>query len=268
MKASVSAWSYRWFFDNGKMDYMAFVDEVKRLGADGLEIFPHYVNLEDPGGHIKAIARKVAKLGLEVSSVIAANDFARPTLQERAEQVERMKQWIAYTAEAGLSRMNVFTGYHVAGQDPEMEVYRVIDCFREVMPVAERFNVTLCIENHSSVHPDADGLLAILRAVGSKNLRTNPDPTNFVPDFARRSPAVLEAIYTETEKIAPAMANGHLKISQFAADGEHAFVSVKRLLDLFRAAGYDGHVVLEVDSQPEKAPEICAAGLALLRKYF
>jgi sugar phosphate isomerase/epimerase len=45
-------------------------------------------------------------------------------------------------------------------------------------------------------------------------------------------------------------------------------VSVKRLLDLFRAAGYDGHVVLEVDSQPEKAPEICAAGLALLRKYF
>jgi len=268
MKASISAWSYRYFFEQKKMDYMAFIDEVKRLKADGFEIFPNYVDSENPGGHLKKIAKKAAKVGLEISSVIAGNDFARATARERAEQIDRVKQWIAYTAEAGVGRMNVFTGYHVSGQDPMAEAWRVIDCYREVMPVAERHEMTLCIENHSSVHPDVDGLLAIIRAVGSKFLRTNPDPTNFVPEFSRRSDRALEAVYTETEKFAPLMANGHLKINEFTSTGEHAFVSVKRILDIFRKSGFDGHVVLEVDSQPENAPEICAKGLALLRKYF
>ena len=268
MKASISAWSYRHFFEQKDMDYMAFIDEVKRLGADGFEVFPNYVDAADPGGHLQKIARKAAKLGLEISSVIAANDFARPAAQERAEQVERFKQWIAYTAEAGLGRMNSFTGYHVPGQDPMLEVWRVIDSYREVVPVAARHGMLLCIENHSSVYPDADGLLRIIQAVGSKCLRTNPDPTNFLPDYAARSETVREMIYTETEKVAPLMANGHLKVFEYTSDGEHAYVSAKRLLDTFRKAGFDGHVVLEVDRNPEQAPEICAKGLALLRKYF
>ena len=269
MKASISAWSYRWFFEQQKtMDYMSFMDEVKRLGADGFEIFPFYVDASDPGGHIQKIAQRAKKLNLEVSSVIAANDFALPTATQRAEQVERMKKWIGYTADAGIPRMNVFTGYHVAGQDPFMEAFRVIDAYREVMPVAEARNITLCIENHSSVNPDADGILYIIRAVGSPNLRTNPDPTNFVPEFPLRSPQALEAVYTETEKYAPLAANSHLKIREFKPDGEHAQVSVKRILDILRKAGFNGHMVLEVDGTPEKAPEICASGLALLRKYF
>lgn len=268
MKASISAWSYRHFFEQKKMDYLAFLDEVKRLGADGFEIFPNYVDAEDPGGHLKKIARKAARLGLEISSVIAGNDFARPTAQERAEQVERFKQWVAYTAEAGLGRMNTFTGYHVAGQDPMMEVWRVIDSYREVVPVAARHDMLLCIENHSSVYPDADGILRVIQAVGSPCLRTNPDPTNFLRDYAVRSEESRETIYTETEKFAPLMANGHLKIFEFTSGGEHAYVSVKRLLGIFRKAGFDGHVVLEVDRNPEQAPAICARGLALLRKHM
>ncbi|MCX5683561.1 MAG: sugar phosphate isomerase/epimerase [Planctomycetota bacterium] len=268
MKASISAWSYRYFFEQKKMDYLAFVDEVKRLGADGLEIFPNYVDASDPGGHLKKIARKAARLGLEISSVIAANDFARPTAQERAEQVERFKQWISYTAEAGVERINCFTGCHTSGQDPMTEAFRVIDSYREVVPQAERHEIILCIENHSSVCPDADGILGIIRAVGSTCLRTNPDPTNFLPDYADRGEEARERIYGETEKFAALMANAHLKVSRFARNGEHAYVSAKRLLDIFRKSGFDGHVVLEADRDPEKAPEICAKGLALLRKHM
>ena len=268
MKVSISAWSYRWFFEQKKMDYASFVDEVKRLGADGLEVFPNYVRADDPGGHIQEIARKARKLGLDISAVIAGNDFARPAASQRAEQVERMKQWIGCTADAGVPRMNVFTGYHVSGQDPFMEAFRVIDAYREVAPVAEARQVLLCIENHSSVNPDADGILRIIQAVGSPNLRTNPDPTNFVPDYPRRPERALDAIYTETEKFSTLMANAHLKVHEFKADGEHAYVSVKRILDIWKKAGYDGHIVLEVAGEPERAPEICAKGIALVRKYI
>lgn len=187
MRVSIGSRSYRQWFDKGKCDLLSFLAEVKRQGADGLEIFPRHVNQDDPGAHIKEVAQKAYDLGLLIASVIAGNDFARPLAAERAEKVKRMKNWIAYAAEAGIHRMNTFTGYHTSGNDPVIEAYRVIDCFREVMPVAEEHNVLLCIENHSSVCRDADALLWLIRAVESQNLRTSPNPTNFVLEFAQRS---------------------------------------------------------------------------------
>jgi sugar phosphate isomerase/epimerase len=267
MQVSISSWSYRKWFEGKKCDLSSFVDEVKRQGADGLEIFPQHVNQNDPGGHLKEVAARAKMLGLSISAVIAGNEFGRPAAKDRAAQVERMKQWIVYTAEAGVSCMNTFTGSHAPGQDPFMETWRVIDSYREVMPVAEQNKVLLCIENHSSICPDADGLLWIIKAVGSPNLRTNPDPTNFVPDFAVRSEGARERVYTETEKFAQLMSNAHLKIAEFTPAGDHAHVNVPRLLDIFRKAGYDGHLVLEYYGQGDPA-EPCAKGVALLRRLL
>ncbi|MHC4248001.1 MAG: sugar phosphate isomerase/epimerase family protein, partial [Planctomycetota bacterium] len=173
MKASISAWSYRSLMqgEGAEMDLLSFLDEVKRQGADGFEIFPAYVDAARPAEHLKEVMAKAKTLGLDVSTLIAGNDFARAKAAERAEQVDEMKAWIEAAAAAGIPRMNVFTGYHQPGQDPTMETMRVIDSYREVMPLAEEKGITLCIENHSSVHPDADGLLAIIRAVGSDRLR-------------------------------------------------------------------------------------------------
>ena len=268
MKASISAWSYRAFLEKNKMDMLQFVDEVKRLKADGLEIFPFYVDKKDPGRHLKEIAKKAKKLRLGISSVIACNDFAGSNAPYRAEQIERMKQWITWTAEAGISRMNTFTGWHTPGADPFMEAARVIDAYREVCPLAEKLKVLLCIENHSSVNPDCDGILAMIRAVGSPALKTNPDPTNFIDDYAVRPQESINALYALTERFSPLMANAHLKVAEFNADGEHTYVSVRQIIEIWKNVGFDGHIVLEVARDAERAPEICAQGLKLLRKYF
>jgi len=240
---------------------------VKRQGADGLEIFPRHVNQDDPGAHIKEVAQKAHDLGLLIASVIAGNDFARPLAAERAEEVKRMKSWITYAAEAGILRMNTFTGYHTSGDDPVIEAYRVIDCYRGMMPVAEEHNVLLCIENHSSVCLDADALLWLIRAVGSQNLRANPEPTSFVPEFAKRSDQARQQIYSETERFAQLMSNAHLKIAEFTEDGNHAHIDVRRLLDIFHSVGYNGHIVLEYDGSGDPA-EPCAKGVALLRRLM
>lgn len=269
MKASISAWSYRSLIegDGAGMDLLSFVDEAKRQGADGFEIFPSYVDAARRPEHLKEVMAKAKSLGLEVSSLIAGNDFARPRAQERAEQVGGMKRWIEAAAAAGIPRMNVFTGYHQPGQDPTMETMRVIDSYREVMPLAEELGITLCIENHSSVHPDADGILAIIRAVGSDRLRTNPDPTNFVPGFTQRDDGAREAVYLETEKVAPLMANAHIKVNTFDAEGNAEFVDVARVLSIFRAAGYDEHVVLEYYGSGDPR-ESMRQGVAQLKRLF
>ena len=267
MKVSISSWGYRMWFTEARCDMMGFIDEVKRQGADGFEIFPAHIDQEDPASDLRRIARRAADEGLEISSLIAGNDFALPVTAQRAEHVERMKRWILYAADAGICRMNVFTGYHQPGQDPIMEACRVIDAFREVTPSAEERQVTLCVENHSSVCRDADGLLAIVRAVGSPMLRTNPDPSNFCGNFTGRTEKEREIIYSETEKIAPLMANAHLKIADFTPDGDHKHVDVGRILDIFRGAGYEGHVVLEYYGTDDPVGAN-ARGVALLRKLL
>jgi sugar phosphate isomerase/epimerase len=247
------------------MDLLGFVDEVKRLGGDGFEVFPDYLDASDPGKHLQEVADKAESLGLRISSVIAKNDFAACTAVQRAEQVEAMKGWIRRAAAAGIRRLNTFTGWHTDCDDPIVETYRVIDSYREVVSLAEENNILLCLENHSSVCPDADGILGIIRAVGSEALRTNPDFTNFVPEFVNRSDRARERIYAETRKFAPLAANAHLKVGEFTQDGGHPHVDMPRLMKILRDACYDGHVVLEVYGRHDPT-EACSKGIALLRK--
>ncbi|HUT00988.1 MAG TPA: sugar phosphate isomerase/epimerase family protein [Phycisphaerae bacterium] len=267
MKPSISSWSYRVPFDRGEMDLLGFLDEVHRLGAEGFEIFCRHYRADDAVAHLSEAVAKGEELGLEVSSLIAGNNFAAPTAAARAEQVEGFKRVIENAAAAGIGRINCFTGYHADGGDPILEFHRVVDCYREVCPLAEQAGVLLCVENHSTVASDADGLLAVLRAIGSDAMRTNPDPSNFVRAFQARDEKECEAIYTETAKVAPFAANSHLKVADFTDDGEHAFLDVGRLLEIYRQAGYDGHVVLEVYGPASDPADTCAKGIALLRKH-
>ncbi len=264
MKIAISSWGYRKWFTEKRCDLVSFLDEVQRQGAEGFEIFPQHVDKTDPAGHLAAVMDKAKRLGLDVSTLIAGNDFALPKVKDRAAQVETMLTWIRLAASVGITRLNVFTGYHRPGEDPAMERCRVVDSFREVIPEAEGREITLCLENHSSVHPDADGLLWIIRAVGSVRLRTNPDPTNFCAHYADVPEGARDVIYTETQKIAPLMANAHMKIRDFTPEGSHKQVNVKRLLDIYRSTGYDGHVVLEYHGQDDPQ-EPNKLGVALLR---
>jgi sugar phosphate isomerase/epimerase len=264
MKIGISSWSYRKAIESGRMDFFGLIDETARLDAHGIEIANWHLAGEDKAAALKKIVQHAAERGVDITALIAGNDFAMTTNAERAREVEAALGWIRMAADVGIERVNIFTGHHKYGQDPEIERTRVVDCFLEVVPEAEKRGILLCLENHSSVHPDADGLLAIIRQVGSPCLKTNPDPTNFVHAFDRVDDATRQRIYTETAKIAPLAANTHLKINTFTPDGQAEFVDVDRIIKIYRRVGYDGFIVLEYwgNGEPE---EPNAKGVALLK---
>jgi sugar phosphate isomerase/epimerase len=267
MKIAISSWGYRKAIESGRMDFLGFVDEVARQGAHGLEIANWHLAGEGKLATLKKIVRHATGRGLGISALIAGNDFAMPTNAERAQQVAATLGWIRMAADVGIERVNLFTGYHKDGQDPGLERARVVDCFLEIIPEAERRGIVLCLENHSSVHPDADGVMAIIRQVGSRCLRTNPDPTNFVEAFDRVGEKARERIYTETAKVAPLAGSTHLKINTFTPDGQAEFVDVARIIRIYRQFGFEGFVVLEYwgDGEPEESN---AKGVALLKRLL
>lgn len=267
LKACISSWGYRKWFDEKKCDFLGFIDECVRQKADGFEIFGWHFDRSRYESEIKAIADKARKLKLEISALITNNDFALPEIAKRSEQVDWMVRSIHIAAANGIARLNVFTGYHKEGQDPEMEVNRVIDCYRQVCPIAEEKGILLCMENHSSVHADVEGLLWLMKKVGSKALVPNPDPSNVLPAYWDRTEKEKEIIYTSLEKFAPGAKNAHLKIRDFKPDGEHAHLDMARIAATYKKTEYAGPMVLEFYGTEDPVEPI-AKGIALLRKYF
>ncbi len=263
MRIAVSAWSYRELFASGAMDYPMFLAEAKRAGADGIEVYPEWLDPADPMGHAQTVADEAEQQGLSVATFITRNDFACRTAAERAEQVERMKRWIVAAAASGVRHLNTFTGNHNDGENPTVEYYRVIDSYREVAPCAEENAVNLCLENMASVCPDADGLLSILRAVDNPNLRTNPDPLNF-RHAAAGNP---EHVFAETRKLMPWASSFHLHVGQFTAEGEHAGIDTARLVALLREFCYAGHIVLEYGGGSDPSTAV-RRGVEMMRKYL
>jgi sugar phosphate isomerase/epimerase len=270
MQAYISSWSFRTKFDDDGYTLVDFVDEVADLGADGVEIYPKHIKGDDTRKALEAMKERADSKGLGIASLIVANDFAKDTAADRAEQVERAKEFIGHADAIGVKNLNVFTGYHTKGADPFIEIWRVVDGFREIAPIAEKAGVNLCLENHSTVVNDADGIMKLIDEIGSPAMKTNPDPSNFVAEAMVRGEKAREEIYRGTEVIAPLMTNSHIKIGAFTDDGEHAFIDVPRLFDIYRKAGYDGPVVLEIYGKPGTFPieETCAKGLKLMRKHF
>jgi sugar phosphate isomerase/epimerase len=270
MEVYVSSWSYRTKFDDEGYDLVNFVDEVHDLGADGVEIYPKHIKGDDTLAALRAMKKKADSYGMGIASLIVANDFAKDTAAERAAEVAKMKEFIGYAKEIGVKNLNVFTGYHTKGADPWIEVWRVVDGFREVAPLAEEQGINLCLENHSTVVNDADGMMKLISEIGSPAMKTNPDVSNFVPEAMVRGEKSLEEIYRGTEVIAPLMANAHVKIGAFTDEGEHAFIDIPRMLEIYRKVGYHGPIVLEIYGKPGTFPveETCRKGIDLLRKYF
>jgi len=267
MKIAVGTWSYRKWFGAGKCDLFGFLEEVKAIGAEGVEIHPSHLGAEVSAESLGKLNDGCHERGLDVATLICANNFAASKVADRARAVAHMVRDIEVGTALGIDHFNVFSGYHEPGQDPQMELARVVDCFREVMPAAQEKGATLCIENHSTVAHDADSILWLIHAVRGENLWTNPDPTNFVPGYFDAPEALRERIYAETEKIAPLMANAHLKYRTFNPDGTHAHVDVARLLDIFRQVGYDRYIVLEY-SGGDDPHEPTAACVALLKRLL
>ncbi len=68
---------------------------------------------------------------------------------------------------------------------------------------------------------------------------------------------------SRTEKIAPRMANAHIKVNTYDSQGQADNVDVERLVSIFKDVGYDGHIVLEYFGQGDPRDSM-TSGLKLL----
>lgn len=244
MKLGCSSWSLRKRFDERSLDLLGFVDLASDIGLDGIEpltnVFPSVSKK-----FLRELSERLSKRSVEISAISICNDFATSDPAERRAQCDDLAAWAAIARELGVPCLRTFTGYYPEGADRESVKGWVAECYAKVLPAAERANVALAVENHSSVMTSADELLEFVMRFGSASLQLNPDPTNFLPRHHELPESERGPIYSELEKIARHAVHSHLKIRDFDDAGRPTNVDVPRLLAVYRKACYDGYLSFE-----------------------
>jgi sugar phosphate isomerase/epimerase len=267
MKIGCSSWSFRKAFESRKLDLLRFVELAPELGLDGIELLSGDFPSVSPR-FLSELSARLAHLPIEISAVSVSNDFSCEDAAERLRQCEDVCAWCALLRDLGVRYLRTFTGYLHGSADVKQAKAWVYECYEQVLPAAERTNVTLAVENHSSVMSSAEELVELVWHFGSSCLQLNPDPTNFLPGYRQKSKREREAVYRSLETVARFAVHSHLKVQDLDDRGGPAHVDVPRLLAIYQRACYDGYLSIEYagGGEPEAVVRKAAGYLRTLTR--
>jgi len=108
--------------------------------------------------HLERFKKRAEDLGVAISGTGIRNNFASPDTLIRAEGVDLAKEWIIAASKIGAPVVRVFAGAIPEGYEENWEVPAqwMIDCYKELLPIAEQYGVKIGIQNHGEMLHTAD----------------------------------------------------------------------------------------------------------------
>lgn len=186
--------------------------------------------------YLKKFKDKAAELGIVISGTGIRNNFASPDPKVRKEGVELAKNWIVAASKMGAPIVRVFSGEVPKGyEDKWNEVAGwMIECYKELIPFAEKYNVKIGVQNHGDMLQTAEQCIYVLKAVDSKWVGLIVDTGN----FKTTDP------YKDIEEVIPYAINWQIKESVFGI-GSDIPTDYKKLVSIIKKGGYKGYLPIE-----------------------
>lgn len=272
-RIAVSTYSFWRYNDGSKLPILDCIDQAARMGFDGVELL--HVQMEDESaGMLQQFKRRAFVNGLDLCGLSTHQDFVKPDLEERKQNVEHTKHCIELAYAMGIPTIRVNTGRWRTiadfdelmankGIEPRLPGYTdddgfgwVIGALEECLPVAERCGVVLGLENHWGLGRDAAGVLRIIKAIDSPWLQATLDTGNF-----------LENIDEQQEAMAPHTVYVQAKTYYGGGKWYTLDLDYDRIAARLQRHGYRGYVSLEFEGQADWETAI-PESLALLRSAF
>ena len=116
------------------------------LDVDGLEFYWGFTPRDD--AEIKRLRAKVEALGLSIPMMCYSPDFTQPDAAARAREVDKEKRVIEVTAQLGGQLCRVLSGQRRPEVSIDDGVKFAAESITALLPHAEKFGVTLILENH------------------------------------------------------------------------------------------------------------------------
>lgn len=238
---SLAAYSFRDSFNRAdaarRLDMFQFVDFCADHGCLGAEVTSYYFPKDVDEAYLIRLRRHAFLRGIALSGTAVGNDFTQTAPDARAAEIAAVKQWIDRAAILGAPHIRVFAGPG-RGVSAAAAKRLCIEALEECGEYAGRKGVFLGLENHGGIVAEPDALLEIVRAVRSPWVGVNLDTGNFH----------TEDPYGDLAKCAPYAVNVQVKTEIAPRGQKKQPADLARLIDLLRAANYQGYVALEYEA--------------------
>ena len=215
-----------------------FLQEIQKRTADyGLEntlMLVDLINLKDPSKTLSLCDKDSAK---------------------RALAVEAHKEWIDVAKTIGCSaiRVNLRSQKMTADEVAKVSEESVL----KLLEYSSERNLSIVIENHGGYTSDAQWLVALMQKINHPNLGTLPDfgTSNFCVEKTLTKEGAFFASecltqydkYQGVEEMLPYAKGISAKTRAFDAQGEELETDFKRMLDLIKAASFEGYIAIEYE---------------------
>lgn len=198
-----------------------------------------------PDKFIFELKRRAFDLGLGISGTGIGNNFTTADQAARANDVQRIKNWVEVAAKLGAPVLRVFADTQMRAQTwqdvsrgaPRAEVEKwIADDIRACAEHASRFGVIIGVQNHGDFLKTADDQISLLNRVDSPWCGAIVDTGYF------RAPDP----YAEMAKAAPYAVNWQVKQSPLGVENEaEAPTDLVKLMRIVRQSGYRGYLPIE-----------------------
>ena len=172
---------------SGQMSIYEWIKLADGLRIDGLEFYNNFADVKDPANWPK-IRKAVEDTGMVIPMMCASPDFTIPDAALRKKEVEHEIKAIEMSAALGAKYCRVLSGQRRKDITREEGMGYVVESINACIPVAEKFGITLIIENHYKddfwTEPEfaqmMDVFVDLVSRINSPSFGVNFDPSNAI----------------------------------------------------------------------------------------
>ncbi|PZG19067.1 hypothetical protein C1I95_12380 [Micromonospora craterilacus] len=244
--------------DTPQLDTLASIRWAAEAGFDAVDVtayyIPGYSNTEMPtlpDAEIKAYARQIRQLaeqlGIEISGTGYQNNFAHPSADRRALDVERGKYWIDVAAEMGAPVIRVFSGpvptdINTLGWETVARE-RVVPALRQLAEYGATKGVQIGLQNHGDMTATAGQTIQILKWIDHDNVGIVNDTGYFRP--FRYTTGLDYDWYADIAEVLPYSNNFQVKKRPAGAETDTT-TDLNKLFTDVRYSDYRGYIPVEL----------------------
>lgn len=247
-----SSWSFHRMIPK-RMKLLEFPAKCAALGIEAVELLEYHFESKDEK-YLNKLKSAGQKAGVKIACLAIGNDFSMVDDKIREQQIKNVINSLNIANYLGAPTMRVFSGTKSVA---DAAVHRIIEAYKEVVPIAKKLNIKMGIENHWGVSVNPDNVVKIIEEVGSPYLGSCPDFGNWQPDDR----------YSGLAMVAPYAVHAHAKSLAFLPNGEEKDLDYRRILDIMQDAEYTGALSIEFEGKGNEITGVKKT-VALLKKYL
>lgn len=228
--------SYAPWLRLGIVSLEEFAVECANLGFTAIEPCDRSIEYTDET-YLSRLSDSLENMGLTIPCIDVRNDFTVKDSIEWRSNIAHVERWIRVANFLEVPVIRIWAGVRSTDDGAPNRVYRALE---ELVPVAERYNVRMALENHGGISSNPDLIVRLVKSINSPYVGTCPDFGHLAPDDR----------YDGLDQLIPLSFHIHAKAHEIRDDGEEADMDYGRIMSLisyhlpsvFLSIEYEGKV--------------------------